>query len=99
MVELSFTNETKKKIDRAKFGLVVIDSDGSLAAYDKALTFSSGADPGKAVSAEWALDMEKVDIQRLGETIYLKSVLFADNTTWQDDGNQRCRQEVYYGPK
>ena len=26
MVQLSFTNETKKKIDRAKFGLIVLDS-------------------------------------------------------------------------
>jgi hypothetical protein len=99
LVEVSFTNETKKKIDRAKFGLIVIDSDGTQAPDDKALNFSAGADPGKAVSAEWALDIEKVDIQRLGETLYLKSVQFADNTTWQDDGNQRCRQDIYYGPK
>ncbi len=99
MVELSFTNETKKKIDRAKFGLIVIDTSGGQAPYDKALTFSTGADPGKVVSAEWALEMEKVNIERYGETIYLKSVRFDDNTTWTDDGNERCRQEVYYGPK
>ena len=28
LVQLSFTNETKKKIDRAKFGLIVIQPDG-----------------------------------------------------------------------
>lgn len=43
--------------------------------------------------------MTKVDIHRTGETIYLESVRFEDGTTWQDDGNQRCKQEEYYGPK
>jgi hypothetical protein len=99
MVELSFTNESKKKIDRAKFGLIVIEPDGTQEAYDKALTFSAGADPGKAVSAEWALQMDKINIEHLGETVYLMSAEFDDNTTWKDDGNQRCRQEVYFGPK
>ena len=99
MVELTFTNESKKKIDRAKFGLVVINASGSQAPYDKPLNFSAGADPGKSVSAEWALDLDKVDMEKLGETVYLISVRFADNTSWQDDGNQRCRQDIYYGPK
>ena len=99
MVQLSFTNETKKKIDRAKFGLIVIEPDGSQAPYGKALTFSAGADPGKVVSAEWALELDKVDIEHLGETVYLRSVEFADGTTWKDDGNQRCRDEIYFGPK
>ncbi len=99
MVQLSFTNETKKKIDRAKFGLIVIDSDGSPAPYGKALTFTAGADPGKVVSAQWALDLEKIDIEHMGETVYLESVDFADNTTWKDDGNQRCRDDIYFGPK
>jgi hypothetical protein len=99
MVQVSFTNETKKKIDRAKFGLIVLDSDSSQAPYGKALTFSAGADPGKVVSAEWALEMEKVDIEHLGETVYLQSVEFADGTTWKDDGKQQCRDDVYFGPK
>jgi hypothetical protein len=99
MVQLSFTNQTKKKIDRAKFGLIVLDSDSSPSPYGKALTFTAGADPGKVVNAEWALEMEKVDIEHLGETVYLQSVEFADGTTWKDDGNQRCRDDVYFGPK
>ena len=99
VVQLSFTNETKKKIERAKFGLILINSDGSLAPYDKMLTFTAGADPGKVASAEWALDMEKVDIYHQGQTVYLVSVEFADNTTWKDDGNERCRDDVYFGPK
>lgn len=98
-VKLSFTNETKKRIERAKFGLVVIDSDAHEAPYPGALTFSAGAEPGKVVSAEWDLEMEKVDINRMGETIYLKSLRFDDGTVWQDDGHERCRQEIYYGPK
>ena len=80
MVQLSFTNETKKKIDRAKFGLIVIDADGSQTPYDKGLTFTAGADPGKVVSAEWALQMDKVNIEHLGETVYLTSVDFDDGT-------------------
>ena len=76
-----------------------MDSDGVQAPYGKALTFSAGADPGKVVSAEWALDLEKVDIEHMGETVYLISAEFADSTTWKDDGNQRCRDEVYFGPK
>jgi hypothetical protein len=99
MVQLSFTNETKMKIVRAKFGLIILNEDGSLNSYDKALTFSAGADPGKVVDAEWALDMSKVDIQHMGETVYLESVQFEDGTAWKDDGNQRCKQEVYFGPK
>ena len=81
MVQLSFTNETKKKIDRAKFGLIVMDSDGTQSPYGKALTFTAGADPGKMVSAQWALDLEKVDIEHMGETVYLESVEFADGTS------------------
>jgi len=99
MVQLSFTNETKKKIDRAKFGLIIVEPDGSQDTYGKALTFSAGADPGKVVSAEWALELDKVNIEHLGETVYLTSVEFGDGTTWKDDGNQRCRDEIYYGPK
>jgi hypothetical protein len=99
MVNLSFTNETHKKIVRAKFGLLVTGPDGNQVPYDQDLTFSAGADPGKLTTSEWALEMEKVDIRRLGEILYLKSIRFEDNTSWQDDGNQRCRQEVYYGPK
>jgi hypothetical protein len=99
MVELSFTNETKKKILRAKFGLIIMDSDGVQSPYSQGLTFSSGADPGKVVNSEWALDLEKIDINHLGETVYLKSVHFEDNTDWVDDGKQRCRQEIYFGPK
>ena len=99
MVQLSFTNETKKKINRAKFGLIVIEQDNSQAPYDKALTFTAGADPGKVVDAEWALQMDKINIEHYGETIYLTSVEFEDGTTWKDDGNQRCRDEIYYGPK
>jgi hypothetical protein len=99
MVELSFTNETKKKIDRAKFGLIIIQPDNSQAPYDKGLTFTAGADPGKVVSAEWALQLDKVNIEHLGETVYLTSVEFVDGTSWKDDGNQRCRDEIYYGPK
>lgn len=99
LVELSFTNETRKKIVQAKFGLIVTGSQGNQVPYEKGLTFSAGADPGKVTSSEWHLEMDKVDIERLGEIIYLKSVRFEDNTTWQDDGNERCRHEVYYGPK
>ena len=99
MVQLSFTNETKKKIDRAKFGLIILDSTSSPAPYGKALTFNAGADPGKVTSAEWALEMEKVDIEHLGETVYLESIEFADGTTWKDDGKQLCRDEVYFGPR
>ncbi len=99
MVQLSFTNETKKKIDRAKFRLIVMDSDGAKSPYDKALTFSAGADPGKVASAEWALEMEKVDIGHQGETVYLESIEFADGTIWKDDGNERCRDDVYFGPR
>jgi len=99
MVDLSFTNETKKKILLAKFGLIILDSDGVSAPYSQALTFSAGADPGKVVSSEWALELDKIDINHMGETVYLKSIHFEDNTTWKDDGNQRCRQEIYFGPK
>jgi len=99
MVELSFTNETKKKIGRAKFELIIIQPDNSQAPYDKALTFTAGADPGKVVSSEWALEMDKVNIEHLGESVYLASVEFDDGTTWKDDGNQRCRDDIYYGPK
>jgi hypothetical protein len=99
MVQLSFTNETKKKIDRAKFGLIVIDPDGSQNPYGKSLTFSAGADPGKVASAEWALELDKVNIEHLGETVYLTSVEFTDGTIWKDDGNQRCRDDIYFGPK
>src|SRR5580698_1828141 len=83
MVQLSFTNETKKKIDRAKFGLIILNSDSSPSPYSKALTFTAGADAGKVASAEWALDMEKVDLEHLGETVYLESIQFADGTTWK----------------
>jgi hypothetical protein len=99
MVELSFTNQTQKKIDRAKFGLIVLDQTGGVIPYDKLLTFSAGADPGKVVSAEWALEMDKVTMYRNGEILYLQNVHFADGTTWQDDGNQRCKDEINYGPK
>ncbi len=99
LVQLSFINDTKKRIERAKFGLIVIEPDGSQDPYGKALTFSAGADPGKVVSAEWALELDKVDIQHQGEIVYLRSVEFADGTTWKDDGNQLCRDEIYFGPK
>ena len=99
MVELAFTNETRKKIVQARFGLLILDSGGHMVPYDKALTFSAGADPGKATKSEWALEMEKVDIEHMGETVYLKSARFEDNTTWQDDGNERCKYDVYFGPK
>jgi len=99
VVELTFTNETAKKIVRAKFGLIVTGPQGDRVPYEGSLTFSEGADPGKLTSSKWNLDMTKIDIHRLGETIYLQSVRFEDNTTWQDDGNQRCKQEEYYGPK
>lgn len=99
MVELAFTNETKKKIDRAKFGLIVIEVDNSQTPYDKALNFTAGADPGKVVSADWALQMDKIHIEHYGETVYLMSADFADGTTWKDDGNQSCRDDIYYGPK
>ncbi len=98
-VQLTFTNETRKKIVHAKFGLIVIGPDNSQVPYDQGLSFTAGADPGKPVSSEWRLVFDKVDIHRLGETLYLKSVRFEDNTTWVDDGNERCRQEIYYGPK
>jgi hypothetical protein len=99
MVELAFTNETKKKIDRARFGLILVEQDNSQEPYDKALTFSAGVDAGKVASAEWALDMEKVNIYHYGETVYLTSAVFDDGTTWKDDGNQRCREDIYFGPK
>ncbi|AXC09849.1 hypothetical protein ACPOL_0472 [Acidisarcina polymorpha] len=99
MVELAFTNDTPKKIVRAKFGLIVTGPEGNQVPYEQGLTFTAGADPGVVTKSEWSLDMEKVDIHRLGEIVYLKSARFEDNTTWQDDGNQRCKQEVYYGPK
>ena len=99
MLELAFTNQTGKKIVRAKFGLIIIETDGTQTPYDRGLTFSAGADPGKLVNSEWALELEKIDISHYGETVYLKSVRFEDNTTWQDDGTQHCRQQVYFGPK
>jgi hypothetical protein len=99
MVQLSFTNESKKTITRAKFGLIVINEDGSLNPYEKGLTFSAGAEPGKVVSAEWALEMGKIDLQHMGETVYITSAEFADGTSWKDDGNQRCRDDIYFGPK
>ncbi len=98
-VETAFTNETGKKIVRAKFGLIVIGEGGNMIPYDQGLTFSAGADPGKLTSSKWSLQMERVDIHHIGEILFLKSARFEDNTTWQDDGNERCRQEVNYGPK
>jgi hypothetical protein len=99
VVELTFTNDTPKKIVRAKFGLIITGPQGEHVPYDQTLTFSEGADPGKLTAGHWNLDMGKVDMHRMGETIYLESVRFDDDTTWQDDGNQRCKQEEYYGPK
>jgi len=99
MVELSFTNETSKKIVHAKFALIIIGTDSTQTTYGQGLTFSAGADPGKVVNSEWALEMDKIDIYHYGEIVYLKSARFEDNTAWEDDGNQRCRQEVYFGPK
>jgi len=98
-VQLSFTNETQKKIVHAKFGLIILEPDGTQDPYGQGLTFSAGADPGKVVNSEWVLEMDKIDIHHLGETVYLKSARFEDNTTWQDDGSQRCRQEVNFAPK
>ncbi len=98
-VELSFVNQTKKKIVKAKFGLSILISQGNEVPYDQALTFTAGADPGKMANAKWELQMDKVSIERIGETIYLESARFDDNTTWQDDGNQLCRDEINYGPK
>ena len=99
MVQLSFTNLTTKKIVKAKFGLILIDSDGTKDPYGQGLSFTAGADPGKVTYSEWPLQLDKIDINHQGETVYLKSAVFEDNTTWQDDGSQRCRQEVYFGPK
>lgn len=98
-VELSFTNETRKKIVHAKFGLIVTGPQGAQVPYDQKLSFSEGADPAKTVSSHWNLEMTKIDIHKMGETIYLQSVRFEDGTTWQDDGNQRCRREEYFGPR
>ncbi len=98
-LELSFTNLTGKKIVRAKFGLIVLGPDRNEVPYERDISFTQGADPGKLVSALWNLEMEKVDIHRMGETIYLESARFEDNTVWKDDGNQRCKEDVYYGPR
>ncbi len=98
-VELTFTNQTAKKIVKAKFALSILISQGNEVPYDQALTFTAGADPGKLTNAKWELEMEKVSIERIGEIIYLESARFDDNTTWQDDGNQSCRDEINYGPK
>jgi hypothetical protein len=98
-VELSFTNETKKKILKAKFGLILLDSQGVKAPYSQLLTFSTGADPGKVVSGEWALEMEKIDINHIGETVYLKSARFEDGSSWVDDGFEHCRVDINFGPK
>jgi hypothetical protein len=98
-VVLSFVNDTHKKIVKARFGLSVLVSQGNEVPYDQGLTFTAGAEPGKMANAKWELDMDKISMDRIGETVYLKSVRFEDNTTWQDDGNQRCRDEINYGPK
>jgi hypothetical protein len=98
-VQLTFTNTTSKRIVRAKFGLIVTGPQGEQIPYDQNLSFTEGAEPGKQTSSHWDLDMQKVDIHRLGETIYLESARFEDGSVWQDDGNQRCKQEEYYGPK
>ncbi len=98
-VELAFTNLTGKRIARAKFGLIVLGPDRNEVPYEHDLTFTAGADPGKLVRGVWNLEMDQVDIHRVGETLYLESVRFADNSIWKDDGNQRCREDVYYGPK
>jgi hypothetical protein len=98
-LQLSFTNDSLKKIVRAKFVLIVTGPQGEEQPYDQELSFTAGADPGKLTASHWNLDRDKVDIHRLGETVYLKSIHFEDGSAWQDDGNQRCRQEEYYGPK
>jgi len=98
-LELSFTNLTSKKIVRAKFGLIVLGPDRNEVPYYHDISFTEGADPGKPVSAVWNLEMDKVDIHRMGETIYLESARFEDNTAWKDDGNQGCKDDVYYGPR
>jgi hypothetical protein len=98
-VELSFTNLTGKKIVKAKFGLIVLGPERNEVPYEHDLTFTAGADPGKIVSVTWDLEMDKVDIHRMGETLYLGSARFEDGSEWKDDGNENCKQEVYYGPK
>jgi len=98
-VELAFTNVASRKIVRAKFALSIINPQGDPIPWDHDLTFTEGAAPGELTTVHWSLDMSKVDMQHLGETIYLKSARFDDDTTWQDDGNQRCKREEYYGPK
>jgi hypothetical protein len=98
-VVVSFVNQTGKKIVQAKFGLSILISQGNEVPYDQALTFTAGAEPGKLTNAKWELEMEKVSMEKIGETLYLKSARFEDGTTWKDDGNQRCRDEVNYGPR
>ncbi len=98
-VEVSFTNLTAKTIVRAKFGLTVLGEGGNPVPYDQNLTFKTESLPGKLATSKWNLEMEKIDINHVGETLYLISAHFADGTSWADDGNQRCREEINYGPK
>jgi hypothetical protein len=99
VLQLGFTNVTGKKIVRAKFGLSVTGPDGNEVPYEQGLTFIAGADPGKITTAQWELDAAKVDIHHSGEVVYLKSVRFEDKTSWQDDGNEHCRDEVNWSGK
>jgi hypothetical protein len=98
-INLSFINQTQKKVAVFTISLSLLDSAGYANPYGKDLNYRAGADPGKKYVAIWTLQSPLIDMHHTGEIVYLQKVDFSDGTRWTDPGSLICKIVVDYHPQ
>jgi hypothetical protein len=94
-VRIAYKNTGEKEISGIKFGITYYNGVGE--AHDAFNTLSTGrhVKPGKKSGDSW--DGEENNPAKA--TVHLEKVLFADGTTWEDDGSQKCSRDWHFPKK
>lgn len=95
-VDISYMNNTDKKIDAYKFHIEYVDDFGKPTINTGYDTFEhehmgNPAKPGKKALAVF----KTVNVQKHG-WVAVQAVRFKDGSVWEDDGSLSCRGIDYY---
>lgn len=92
-VQLFFAskNDTPKVVVGAKFGVYTLDAVKDKHEYPLALVNEYKHKPGKDVADFESLSLIGREDAEGGAIVWVQKVLYADGTTWEDDGSRSCQ--------
>ncbi len=90
-IHIRALNDSTKVVIGVKFGLYTLDAVNDKHEYPEMLVLSDSYKPAKEASEDFTVTLQSEAEGARGAIVWTQKVLFADGTSWEDDGSRSCQ--------